>query len=232
MARVSALPSSVDLELWCGPVKDQGQLGACTAFAGCGMLEFLFRKYGHALANPVLSPMFLYYVERKIDGTLAEGDCGSSGRTLVQAINRFGVCLESGDIYSPSNFEVAPTPAQSAEAQTMRAGAYHRIGCVDDMKSCLASGYAFVVTFVVRESFETNLGADGTMPMPNKGKELILGAHEVLFIGYDDAKQAFKVRNSWSASWGVRGNFWFPYAAAADPEILFDAWIQHFGGPW
>jgi len=226
------MPSSVDLELWCGPVKDQGALGACTAFAGCGMLEFLFRKYGHALSNPILSPMFLYYVERKIDGTLAEGDTGSSGRTSVQAINRFGVCQESDDEYAPSKFADEPTADQFAEAMTMRAGAYHRIGCVDDMKACLASDYVFSATFTVHESFETKLGEDGLMPMPEKGKELILGAHQVLFIGYDDAKQSFKVRNSWGTSWGVRGNFFFPYAAAADPEILTDAWIQHFGRAW
>jgi C1A family cysteine protease len=239
MARLAAsveLPSWVDLERWCGPVKDQGSLGACTAFAGCGMLEFLARKYqGPGFpADPVFSPLFLYYIERMIDGTLAEGDCGSTGRTLARAIQKYGVCLEGDDSYHPGNFQLEPTLAQMQEAARLTAGAYHRIGCVADMKSCLASGYVHATGFLVYESFEADFWAQSTalMPSPDKSKERVLGAHEVLFIGYDDARQAFKVRNSWGSSWGSRGNFWFPYAAAADPEILMDAWIQHFGPAW
>lgn len=230
------LPPLTDLEQWCGPVKDQGNLGACTAFAGCGMREFLYRKYTpyekNMIAAPVFSPMFLYWKEREFDGSLSEGDTGSTGRSACNVLNGAGVCLETGDPYNPSNFQTAPTPEQIAEAAKFTAGSYHRVYAVQDIKSCLTSGYALVLGFTVFESFEENIGSDGMMPVPNKKTEQVLGGHETLIIGYDDEKSALKVRNSWGKGWGASGNFYMPYSVAADSDVFMDAWIQHLGGPW
>jgi C1A family cysteine protease len=221
----------VDLESFCGPVKNQGDLGACTAFAGTGMREFLARKYERG-SQAVFSPLFLYYKEREFDGDLSQGDTGSEGRTSVHCMNEFGVCLESQDGYDIAAYQEAPTEEQLAEALQYRAGAYHKLAnTVQDMKNCLASGYAFVVGFTVYESFESKWSVPGYMPLP-KESENILGGHEVLFIGYDDSKAAFKVRNSWGSDWGLGGNFLFPYTAVDANYIVQDAWIQHMGKPW
>lgn len=221
------VPALVDLEGYCGPVRDQGSLGACTAFAGCGMREFLARRYESE--SEVFSPLFLYYKERELDGVLDQGDTGSTGRTSVRVMNEFGICLEADDAYSVEQLSVAPNVNQKAEALRYKGGAYHRLLGISDMRECLASGYVFVVGFTVYESFE--IGHWTVMPMPKHG-ERELGGHEVLFIGYNDATQMFKVRNSWGAQWGENGNFYFPYAAASDPKILQDAWIQHLGNAW
>lgn len=225
--------SVVDLEPSCGPVKDQGQEGACTAFAGTGLREFLYRKYAENKVDPqpVFSAAFLYYIERQFDNTLDQGDCGSMGRSAVKMMNNFGVCLEAEDPYIVGDFGRAPTAEQSASALNFKAGAYHRLGFAD-MKSCLASGYVFAVGFNVYESFESNIGSDGMMPVPDIKHEELLGGHEVLFIGYDDSKAAYKVRNSWGSDWGDHGNFWMPYSIAADSNILLDAWMQHLGSAW
>lgn len=239
MPRLAApLPLSIDLSANCGPVRDQGQLGACTAFASTAMLEFLFRKYKSQ--SLVLSPEFQYYQERLLDGTLGQGDTGSTGRTAVKALNQFGVCLESYDPYSDTLSNTAPTPAQVANALEQKGGAYHAITNVNDMKACLVSGYTFIVGFTVYDSFEADTTASsGLMPVPNKSTESVLGGHEVHFVGYDDSVTcpgasagAFKVQNSWSASWGQEGFFWFPYDCAADNSVLMDAFVQHFGLPW
>lgn len=221
--------SSIDLEQFCGPVKDQGNLGACTAFAGCGMREFLARKYENQ--SPVLSPLFLYYKERELDQDLNLGDTGSFGRTSCRAMNQFGVCLESTDTYNPSEYQLPPTSAQLDEAIKYKSGAYHRLIDINDMKGCLASGYVFVTGFSVYESFESDWSVKGYMPLPAHG-EKCLGGHEVLFIGYDDSKSAFKVRNSWGPEWALGGNFYFPYSAVQDPKIFQDAWMQHLGKKW
>ena len=235
LARAEVLPPSVDLENLCGPIRDQGAEGSCTAHAGVGMREFLYRYYAPyektPAESPIFSPAFLYYQERLLDGTLDQGDCGSYGRTCCRALNQFGVCLESGEPYVPGQFNIAPTAEQLAGALQFKAGAYHRIANVQDMKSCLASGYVFAIGFTVFWSFENKIGWDGLWE-PDASREDVLGGHEVLVIGYDDSKQAFKVRNSWGPSWGASGNFWFRFSDAADTRILMDAWIQHLSGHW
>lgn len=221
----------VDLEPFCGPIKDQGQLGACTAFAGTGDFEYCCRKYRNA--DPVFSPLFLYYQERLADGSLAEGDTGSTGNTSCRALNRVGCCLEGSDAYDPANLQTPPTDAQLAEAALNRHGAYHAIMNLADIRSCLASGYAVRMGFTVYESFESERTANtGVMPLPDKEREQVLGGHEVLIVGFNDKDQQLKVRNSWGVDWGLGGNFLFPYAAVGDPDVFMDGRIQHFGSPW
>src|ERR1700685_537435 len=64
----AALPEKVDLRPEDSPIEDQGDEGACTAFSLCGILQFLEKKDGIPLQ--VLSPQFLYYNERVMEGTV------------------------------------------------------------------------------------------------------------------------------------------------------------------
>lgn len=220
-----AIPPSVDLTPWCGPVKDQGQLGACTAFAGTGYLEYLYRRFKNQ--QPVLSPLFLYYKEREADGDLGQGDTGSFGSTTVKVINQVGVCEESVDPYDISQFETAPTDAQIADAANWKAGAYHAMD-TPDIRFSVASNYPVLIGISVYDSFESSdWGSDWTMPAPSGS---LLGGHEIYIKGYDDTRQAFDVRNSWGTGWGRSGDFWLPYTLL--PQILSEARMQHFGKPW
>src|SRR6185436_17527294 len=38
-----------------------------------------------------------------------------------------------------------------------------------------------------------------------------LGGHSMVAVGYDDAKQAFRIQNSWGRKWGDGGYAWFSY---------------------
>lgn len=227
------IPSEYSLEQYLGPVKDQQNLGACTAFAASGMLEFLFRKHDPNFTlnpefAPVVSPLYIYYREREMDGVLAQGDTGSYGRTACKVLSKWGACAETEDPYAPSQFQIPPNPEQDSEAATMKSGAYHRIMTVDDMKHCIASDYVFIVGFDVRESFETKTGSTHVYdPHPS---EPSLGGHEVLFHSFSDSKfgGSFKVRNSWGPNFADKGDFYFPYSVAAS-AILSDAFISHFG---
>lgn len=233
------LPKVVNWENCLGPVKDQGQEGSCFAFAGAGHREFLYRRYTQneqrrravLPEDAIFSPQYLFYRVHEFEGTLRE-DCGGQIRSVVKTLNSTGICLEMSDPYNPASAWAVPTPAQDAEAKLFEAGAYHRLTTVDDMRSCLASGYAFLAGFAVHESFEKdNWLASGVMPIP-EASDALLGGHAVLFFGYDDDRKAFNVRNSWGSDWCQGGNFWFPYRAAADTSILWDAWIQHLGKRW
>lgn len=220
---------------FCGPVLDQGDEGSCTAHAAAADREFLHWKEiarrGQTVAptsEGMYSPSFIYYLERQTDGSLSEGDCGSFGRTSCATLNKFGCALRSDMPYVAGDFGTAPTPAQMDGAVKFATGQYHRLATVDDMKSCIASGYNFRIGFTVYESFE-EINSTGVWT-PNT-KENVLGGHEVLAIGFDDSVNggSFQVRNSWSAGWGSSGNFWMRYIDAANTDILQDAWIQHLG---
>jgi hypothetical protein len=90
------IPSVIDPTEWCRPVRDQGDLGACTAFAGTsddGIPVAQIQKSG----TFVFSPLYLYYQEWALDGDRDKGDTGSTGRTCVKALNQFGVCRETDD---------------------------------------------------------------------------------------------------------------------------------------
>lgn len=188
----------------------------------------------------MFSPAFLYWLERQEEGTLGEGDCGAQVRTSVKVPNQHGCCLEATWKYSAGDYRCGPAPEAVAEGLLYRGGAYHRLGTVEEMRSCLASSYGFVLGFNVPESFESEeLQKSGTMRVPNP-REGILGGHEVFAIDYDDDVRcpgaqhsgALLIQNSWGDRWGIDGFFWMAYEVAANREILTDAWMQHLGPAW
>src|ERR1043166_7414597 len=71
---LAELPAKTDLRAKCPPVYDQGQLGSCTANAIGAAIEFDRMKQG--LSDFVPSRLFIYYNERKIEGTVSIDEIG------------------------------------------------------------------------------------------------------------------------------------------------------------
>jgi len=89
----------------------------------------------------------------------------------------------------------------------------------------LASGFPIVFGMTVYDSFLGEaVAASGVVPMPAV-TESCQGGHAVLAVGYDDAKDAVLVRNSWGADWGEDGYFWLPYAYITNPDLASDLWV-------
>src|ERR1051326_3232418 len=205
-----AIPKRYSLRQWAGPVKDQNGLGACTGFANAGLREFLYRKYqasDNGVLAPTFSPLFIYYAERKLEGTVHE-DSGASMRSGMKVLNSVGVCLEREDPYEPKNFDIEPSESDYAEALHYRGGAYHRLTSVDDMRHCIASGFGFTFGIAVYSSFESEFAArSGWIPIPDEKKEELLGGHALLALAYDDQQGCISGPNSWGEDWGDEG--WF-----------------------
>ena len=63
------------------------------------------------------SKLFLCFVERKLDGTIAS-DSGSTLDTSVRALTTYGVCSENTFPYNPANFKETPAQFCFTEAST------------------------------------------------------------------------------------------------------------------
>lgn len=228
------LPSHVDVFSGLNlPVYDQGSEGSCTANAGVLYRRFLAQKFPlHSSLDKPLSRQFLYEEERLLPwNNDPASDSGASVRDTFYVLAHIGVCSEEDDSYIAANFDVPVTPAMRVSAAGYKIGAYHRIPDVATARSVLASGYAIDLGFVTYPSFE-DIGADGVMPMPKKGDQL-LGGHAVVIRGYDDERAAFYIQNSWGPAWGASGCFWMPYAFLDDAALSqFDMWMGHLGKPW
>src|SRR5690348_17962937 len=100
---LAALPPSADLRSQCPPVYDQEQIGSCTANAIGGAFEFETTKQG--LTDFMPSRLFIYYNERKMEGTTGT-DSGAQIRDGMKSVATLGVCSEDEWAYDD-------TPAES-----------------------------------------------------------------------------------------------------------------------
>jgi len=205
---VSQLPQLVDLRKSCSPIVDQGALGSCTANAiVSGLREYMMVYLKQPLVR--LSRLFLYYQERKIEGTIDQ-DSGAQIRDGMKVLNQMGSCPESEDPYNIANFKKAPTKKAIKDAYQYRVKDYYRVNTLNDLKIALSENRPVVCGIKVFSSFESGkVASSGIVPMPGP-EETLLGGHAVLCVGYDEKKQLFIFRNSWG-NWGDKGYFYIPY---------------------
>lgn len=218
--------SSIDLRQWCSPIENQGSLGACTAHAGVGMVEYFERR---AFGRHVdASRLFLYKVTRNL--SKVNGDSGAYLRKTMEALVLFGVPPEEYWQYNIDEFDNEPTAFCYAFAQNYQAISYYRldpqdvtgIDLLNRIKTNLAAGLPSMFGFTVYSSI-SQANSTGKIPYPTS-KETIAGGHAVMAVGYDDnikikntnlngkeTKGAILIRNSWGEEWGEKGYGWLPY---------------------
>ena len=87
-------------------------------------------------------------------------------------------------------------------------------------------------------AFGVSLDKDGATVndvwMP--GKTSCDCGHAMLFVGYDDSKQAFLLKNSWGAGWQEAGYGWFSYdwftqGKIDDAAVVYSVMPSYFGMP-
>lgn len=226
------LPKSVDLRPKCPPVYDQGDLGSCTANAGCTCRAMLLKDQ-----QINLSRMFLYYTERALAGNISK-DSGASLRSTCKSIHKTGVCEETYMPYDPDKYTKHPSKLAILNANKYKITAYKALSSLDEIKQNLAFRQQPVLLGMdVYESFESDeVAKTGIMLMPQKNEKK-MGGHAVLVVGYKDVvkhhgKHGRKqhhpgyliVRNSWGDKWGDEGYFYMPYTYAV-PDYTYDYWI-------
>lgn len=219
------LPPKIDLRLptagykGFSKVEDQGDLGSCTANAIVGTMEYLEKRSDPTPTN--LSRLFLYYEERKMEGTVDQ-DSGAYIRDGIKVANKIGVPAENNWPYKIEKFATLPTSGAYARSINHKALLYERMNPVlNNIRAVLASGVPFVFGFTVYENFYDTAAKTPT-PMPS-GE--ILGGHAVCAAGYDDASKLITVRNSWGEGWADKGYFYMPYDYITNNDLCDDFWV-------
>ena len=204
------------------PVFDQGNLGSCTANAVAAAVEYDAKLNGK---DPgALSRLWIYYYERKIEGSPANQDTGAYGRDGFKVCQKLGVPLEKDWPYDIKKFSQEPPAKLAAEAREHRISNYRSVPRnLDSMKAVLSNRQTIAFGFTVYESFESDdVAKTGIVPMPTR-RERALGGHEVLLVGYlKDEPNYGLVRNSWGDGWGLGGYFLMPWAYVLDRNLASD----------
>lgn len=217
------LPPKIDLRELCPPVYDQGSIGSCTAQGIAALLQFNRMKQG--LKNFPQSRLWIYYVERMLEGT-KKYDNGAQIRTGIKVVASNGAPPENVWPYIESKFAVKPPWQTWIRARRFKASDYLRLTHtnITELKKCLASGFPFVFGLSLYGSFMADkVTKSGIVPMPT-GKEKLQGGHAMVCVGYDDSIESFIVRNSWGPIWGIDGYCMIPYDYMTNGDLGDDYW--------
>ena len=215
-------PDAVDLRPKMPAVYDQSELGSCTANSTGGAFQYDQIKLGQP--NWVPSRLMIYYLERKIEGTINE-DAGAQIRDGIKVLAKYGVAPETAWPYDITKFKKCPTAKVMKLASFHQALTYARVDQTQEaLEQTLAQGFPICFGFAVYASFESaQVAKTGMVPMP-KPDEKDLGGHAVLIVGYDRKRKLFIVRNSWGSGWGDKGYFYMPYQYVLSANLCDDFW--------
>jgi C1A family cysteine protease len=234
---VAALPAKAFLpqaDKLLPPIRDQGDQGSCTGHATRTAVQY--KRALEKKAALELSPRFVYYNARVIEGTVSQ-DAGAQIRDVLKGVAKLGCASEQLCPYSDRVLTQRPSSAAYKEALDDLVLKYERVKQTQEyIKHCIVSGNPMIIGMTVFESFLDDVtAADGMLRMPheNEGTD---GGHAVCIIGYDDGlgiageEGGVIVANSWGSEWGMkgptgtRGYFAMPWAYLLDPGLCDDLW--------
>ena len=199
------LPASVDLSAKMPPVGNQGNQNSCVAWA----IAYALKSYQE---NLELGQQYLFspsYIYNQINN-------GMNAPTYVtdalNVLSEQGVCPLDDMPYSQDDFTSKPTEKAKQDAKKFRIDFWRQVNVQDvkEVKAQLSAGYPVIIGADVSKEFVDG-GFNEKANYIWKDAGTPEGGHCMLLTGYDDAKGAFKVMNSWGKEWGDNGFGWIDY---------------------
>lgn len=190
------LPVRVNHESILGPALDQGMSFECVAYSVAGLKRFHEWKNVHRWLD--FDPHALYLECKRTDGYPNVN--GTMPRSAMDVLRTVGMTGSDGQSY--------------------KIASYARQDSIEGIKQAIVDEGPVVIGLridVAQFNALSNAELSATQLAHVSG-------HCMLIVGYDDALQAFRVRNSWGETWGDSGHLWlaYDYLRTVDPD--FDAW--------
>lgn len=222
----AAAPSVSESSLrsnWKLSIRDQGQIGTCTANGTLEAAGYDWVRDGKP--DPVLARLFLYWVSRFLEGTKPTVDSGCQIRNVIRALRTWGAPPETTWPYvdDGKDFTIKPSDEAYKEAELHKALFFYRCPDLNTVKASIEQGFPVIMGFSVPDSFmDAETAATGVIQMP-KPTDAMDEGHCMVFAGWSDARQQLDGPNSWGEGWGDKGWFHMPYAFM-EAGYVSDCW--------
>jgi hypothetical protein len=214
------LPRSVSLKQYAPYVGNQGNYGACTAWAA----GYAARTIAESIAlrrqdrfmttGSAFSPVFVYK-HISPDPSCLQGTAISQALDLMKdpGVPRRNDLERMADFRTVplSSYEQSPKFPIAGYVTLFQTGRGETgdISKVQAVKKSLAEGKPVIIGMNTPDSFDRT----GSPWRPPEDPGINWGGHAMCVVGYDDAKYggAFEIQNSWGEKWGDDGYVWISY---------------------
>jgi C1A family cysteine protease len=166
------------------------------------------------------SRLFVYYCARALQGTEST-DSGSTTTTTMRAIVDWGLPPETLWPYDVAQFAVHPPHAVYAAGRPLRPTSAMVVRITQDhdhIVAMMAEQAAISFGFDVPQSFMSQQVAETGVWSGPEANDPIIGGHEVVIVGSNDADGTFLFRNSWGTGWGMAGYGTMPQSFVLSPS--------------
>ena len=234
------LPASVLLTDYLPPVGAQGAQGSCvgwsTAYYTFSYGVAKARKFeDEERAKPLwkFSPAFIYHLANKGE---------DQGMTVAQAMK---ILLEKGCAslaempYDDKDVKTQPSDAALERAAKFKVKTPKNVGHLftnhpdlEALKRYLFDAkMPFVMSIPIYKDFpwgakDPDFVYNVTVPTT---RDNFYGLHAITIVGYDDARNAFRMVNSWGPGWGDKGFLWLSDDYVKNGAV--EGWGFFPGGP-
>lgn len=212
------LPPSFNLKAYLPTIGNQGDFSTCVGWSTAYYMRTIMQAKSMNIKTPeaasalAFSPTYVF--ERIKRPTDIQCQLGTSPWDALDLMKKVGVATLKSVPYTCGN--TLPTDID-AEAANFKIEGYstlfelHSTASTDDkvlaIKTALyESQNPVIIGMMIPQSFFK--ATDTWKAAPNETIEKTLGGHALTIIGYDSAREAFLIVNSWGDKWGNAGLTW------------------------
>jgi len=177
------------------PVRDQGGCGSCWAFATHGALEGSYS---------ILNQIQIDSAEQNTLDCSEMGDC-NGGDWAYEYLVKKGSAKEKDYPYTAKKGMCKNEVQRPYGATNWGYVDDKPIPSVDVLKNALCVHGPLGVTVTVTPAFKAYTGG----VFNERSSDRI--NHAVTLVGWDDKRQAWRIKNSWGTGWGEAGYMWIAY---------------------